>query len=85
MNRKVCPCNAENWRIPADFSITHLMGYKQERANLACKLWTQTIKGEKQGYQIGYFLRHSAKLSHIVKMRLFVVSSNTVVGLQLGI
>ena len=56
MNRKVCPCNAENWRIPADFSITHLMGYKQERANLACELWTQTIKGEKQGYQIGYFL-----------------------------
>lgn len=47
MNRKVCPCNAENWRIPADFSITHLMGYKQERANLACELWTQTIKGEK--------------------------------------
>ena len=34
MNRKVCPCNAENWRIPADFSITHLMGYKQELAKL---------------------------------------------------
>ena len=82
MNRKVCPCNAENWRIPADFSITHLMGYKQERANLACELWTQTIKGEKQGYQIGYFFKalslKYAKLSHFVKMRLFVVISNTV-------
>ena len=80
MNRKVCPCNAENWRIPADFSITHLMGYKQERANLACKLWTQTIKGEKQGYQIGYFLGTLLEKMqfHVVKMRLFVSILNTV-------
>ena len=82
MNRKVCPCNAENWRIPADFSITHLMGYKQERANLACKLWTQTIKGEKQGYQIGYFFKAlSLKICKIVsfcKNGTFVVISNTV-------
>ena len=47
MNRKVCPCNAENWRIPADFSITHLMGYKQERANLACVSFGHKLSKEK--------------------------------------
>ena len=71
--RKVCPCTAaaENyWRIPADFSITHLMGYKQELAKLPPSFGHKLSKEKNRATRLDSSDAISLKIWKMVKIQI---------------
>ena len=69
--RKVCPCTAaENWRIPADFSITHLMGYKQELARLPRSFGHKLSKEKNRATRLDSSDAISLKIRKMVKIQI---------------